>query len=141
LNVVLWHGLRFDQWIKMWDERGFRSAIASALYGIVRSPIADAKDRFAALQLINEAIAADVLAADFGYPELTRDALIAMILGERASWWQRIFAGPRRRRMRDQLRAARWMFGMAAQLIERSKQAQAEPEVVDAEVVDDTSYS
>lgn len=129
----VWHGLTFEQWLKMWDLRHWRHEVGLALREIAASPDASVRDRLTALQTINEGIQSEALPTDPGYPEFMRDALLDIVTrGERRRW----FGRRARKSLNAKLAGARWMLHTGCQFItgvEREKvRADQQPELAEA---------
>lgn len=109
-----WHGLTFEQWMKMWDRAGWREALGCTLYQIARSPDAETQDRLTALQTLNEGITAGLLLKDPGYPEMLRDVLLEIARGDTKPGW---FVKRRRAHLHSRLLGVRWMLQTGAQFL------------------------
>lgn len=135
MSDTIWHGLTYDQWLKLWDHKNWRGVVAEALREVASSPDARTRDRLMSLQVMNEAIMSGAIPADPSYPEMMRDVLLAISRGDKPSKKRK----KRRARLHARLLGARWMLQTATQFTpEASTPAQAP--MLDAEV-DTTSFS
>lgn len=122
-----WHGLTFDQWLKLWDAEGWRDKVKETLVEIVSSPGAAAADRLLALQSISEAVGEGAFLPDPDYPEMLRDMLLEIQAGCKP---------PRkkvRKRYHARLLGARWMLSTAYQFMTSAADEPAKP-VVDVDI-------
>ena len=120
-----WHGSTYEQWFKLWDAARWREQVGAALLRIARSPHATMRDRLIALQSYNEAVMHGILPLDTGFPEFMRDALLEVISGE-----VKISHGRKKRQLRDQLRACRWMLQVGYEMSHLS----ADPDSPDPDI-------
>lgn len=112
--IPTWHGLTFEQWIKLWDNARWRTFMMSALIDVSVSPDAKTGDRLLALQSINEAIMAGVFPPDADFPRFMRDILIDISMGTRRRSW---FHRRKSRALHARLIGARWMLKTAYQFL------------------------
>lgn len=113
--IPTWHGLTFEQWMKLWDAGSWRTYLTATLIEICISADADAEDRLLALQTCNEAIMSGVFKADADFPRFMRDTLLDISTGERRKSW--FFGRRRRKSLHARLLGARWMLKTAYQLL------------------------
>lgn len=84
-----WLGLSDEEWLSLWDGRGWRVQLKNACVEVASCLEADVEDRLTALQCLNDAMKSDVLFADPWMPQFILEVLLSVTRGERGSWWKR----------------------------------------------------
>lgn len=108
-----WHGLTYDQWFKVWDSVKWREQVADSLKRISRSTDAAMRERLVAIQTYSDAVMGGLLPMDPEFPTFVRDTMLEVISGD-----LQVDRPRKRRRMRSQLQACRWMLQCAGEMMQ-----------------------